>query len=547
MTSYNRLNGYYTAESPDLLQTITRQEWGFNGFFITDFDGYGSSLAKVRAGMNLLMSGHQQEFDELKAAVEDKKLDEQTLDKRLTKFIEFKLDSPRANGFVPNDKPDLKAHDKVAREAADEGLVLLKNDANTLPLASGKTVALFGKTSYDLIAYGTGSGIVRSAKHLVSVDEGLQAAGYSVLKDMEKEYKDYIAKIKRENLVPDYFNNPKMRKDNGIVGNQAPPHFKGRLVAFTKELALSRDAIKDYESRSDLAIITLGRSAGENYENGYLPISQIELDLIHNVCDIFHAANKKVIVVLNVGGVWETASWRDCPDAILLAWMPGQEGGNAIADILSGAVNPSGRLPDSFPVKYEDVPSADCFPGVPADDPVNSFYKEGIYVGYRYYDSFHVSTAYEFGYGLSYTTFKYSDLKLSSDTFSSKMDVSVNVKNTGKVAGKEVVQLYLSAPTTEIDKPAEELKGFAKTKLLQPGESQQLHFVLDPHALASFWTGKSAWIADKGAYEVRIGASSKDIRLKATFNLPKDIVVEKVHDVLYPNFEMKELTRPHPS
>jgi beta-glucosidase len=424
-------------------------------------------------------------------------------------------------------------------------MVLLKNKDNTLPLnlEKEKTVALFGKISYYLIAFGTGSGTVRSYKYRVSINQGLQEAGFSVLKDLEKNYKEYIEKIKRENLVPPYFDNPKMRKDNGIVGNQAPPHFKNRLVAFSKEQPLSKKAIKDYESRSDVAIITLGRSAGENYENGYLPITEVELDLVRNVSEVFHAAGKKVIVVLNIAGVWEMVSWRDYADAILLAWLPGQEGGRVVADILTGKVNPSGKLPDSFPLKYEDVPSASSFHGIPKDNPINSFYKEGIYVGYRYYDSFNVPTAYEFGYGMSYTTFEYSDLKLSSDVFPSELQVNVTVKNTGKVAGKEIVQLYLSAPTTEIEKPEQELKGFAKTKLLKPGESQKLTFELDEKALASFWSGISAWVADKGNYEVRIGGSSKDIRLKASFNLPRDIVVEEVHDVMYPNFFMEELSR----
>lgn len=194
-------------------------------------------------------------------------------------------------------------------------------------------------------------------------------------------------------------------------------------------------------------------------------------------------------------------------------------------------------------MKYEDVPSAGTFPGEPAENPINTFYKDGIYVGYRYYDTFNVPTAYEFGYGMSYTTFKYSDLTLSSTSFSTKMKIIVIVKNTGTVPGKEVVQLYLAAPTSEIEKPAQELKGFAKTKLLQPGESQQLSFELDARSLASFWSGISAWVADKGDYEVRIGASSNNIRLKASFNLPKDIIVEKVHDVMYPNFAMKELSQ----
>jgi beta-glucosidase len=250
-----------------------------------------------------------------------------------------------------------------------------------------------------------------------------------------------------------------------------------------------------------------------------------------------------VVVILNVGGVCETASWKDYPDAILVSWQPGQEGGAAIADVLKGAVNPSGKLPDSFPLKYDDVPSATSFPGEPAENPVNSFYKEGIYVGYRYYDTFMVPTSYEFGYGLSYTTFDYSDLKLSSNTFSTQIRAKVTIQNTGLVAGKEVVQLYLSAPADQLEKPVQELKGFAKTKLLQPGERQQLSFDLDAHALASFRSGISAWVADKGEYQVRIGASSKAILQKASFTVPNEIIVEKVHDVMYPNFAMEELSR----
>jgi beta-glucosidase len=544
MTAYNKLNGFYTPEIPELLQDIVRKEWGFEGLYMTDFDmNYGDVVAQVRAGVSMIMSGSEREINEVTNAVKRKVLDESTLDKNLIYNMKLKLNSQSMKGYKPSLKPDLKAHAKIAREAVGEGIVMLKNDNNTLPIKKKKKVAVFGKTSYHSIAAGTGSGGVRSNKYAISINEGLKSSGYKVLKEMEKNYMDFIEKTKRENLVPPYFDNPKMRKDNGIKGNQAPPHFKKRLVAFSKEQSTPIADIKKYESKSDFAVITLGRSGGENYENGYLPITQIEMDLVKNVSEIFHAAGKKVIVVLNVGGVWETASWRDYPDAILLAWQPGQEGGYAVADIIKGTINPSGKLPDSFPMKYADVPSSESFPGIPANDPVNSFYEEGIYVGYRYYDSFNVPTAYEFGYGMSYTKFDYSNLKLSSNNFSNNIKVTVTVKNTGKVAGKEVVQLYLKTPSNEIEKPEKELKGFAKTKLLKPGESQQLSFDLDKRSLASFWTGISSWVADKGDYEVRIGASSKDIRLKANFNLSKKIIVEKVHDVLYPNFMMKELSR----
>ena len=544
MTAYNRLNGFYTAEIPQMLQDIVRKEWGFDGLYMTDFDmHYGDAVAQVRAGINLIMSGNERELNEITHALKNKELDESALDKNLVYNLKLKLDSPNMKGYQPSLKPDLKAHARIAREAASEGMVLLKNENNTLPISMKLKVALFGKISYHLIPFGTGSGSVRSYKYAVSVNEGLQAAGFKVVKEMETAYVALIEKIKSENLVPPYFDTPKHRKDNNIEGNQAPPHFKERLVAFSKEPPIAKADIEKYEAKADIAIITLGRSGGENYENGYLPITQTELDLVRNVCDVFHAAGKKVIVILNVGGVWETASWRDEPDAILLAWQPGQEGGHAVADILRGAVNPSGKLPDSFPLKYEDVPSAPTFPGEPPEAPITSLYNDGIYVGYRYYDSFNVPTAYEFGFGMSYTNFEYFDLELSSTHFPSKLKVTVMVKNRGKVAGKEVVQLYLATPLTQIEKPVHELKGFAKTKLLQPGESQQLAFELDERSLASFRSGIDAWVADKGDYEVWIGASSQDIRLKASFNLPEEIIVEKVNDVLYPNFVLKELSR----
>ncbi|MCB9206371.1 MAG: glycoside hydrolase family 3 C-terminal domain-containing protein [Ignavibacteriales bacterium] len=544
MTSYNKLNGYYTAERPELLNDVVRKEWGFDGLYMTDFDmHYGDAVAQVRAGLNMIMGGSKYEYDEITEAIKKKNLVESVLDENLIYNMKLKLTSPSMNGHTPTFKPDLEDHAKLARQAASEGIVLLKNNDGLLPLKNKMKIALFGKISYYPIAFGTGSGGVRSFKYRVSVNDGLKNAGFETLDNMEKIYNDYIEKIKRENLVPPYFDNPKMRKDNGIVGNQAPAHFKNRLVAFSKEMDVSKYKIKEYESKSDIAIITLGRSAGENYENGYIPITEIELNLVKNISEIFHSAGKKVIVVLNIGGVWETASWRDYADAILLLWQPGQEGGNAVADIISGNVNPSGKLPDSFPLKYEDVPSSKSFPGQPIEEPINSFYEEGIYVGYRYYNTFNVPSAYEFGYGLSYTTFKYSDLKLSSSTFSSEMEINVKITNTGKVPGKEVVQLYVAAPQTEIEKPVRELKGFAKTNLLQPGESQIVTFNIDAYSLASFWSGLSSWITDKGEYEVQIGASSTDIKLKDKFNVPEKIVVKKVHDVLYPNFMMKELSQ----
>ena len=543
MTSYNKVNGYYTAETPELLNDIVRKEWGFNGVYMTDFDGYGSAVAKVRAGNNMLMGGSMDEVRELTAALKDKTLDESALDKNLVYNMELKLNSPRAKGHIPTQKPDLDSHAKIAREAAGEGIVLLKNENKALPFKGVKKVAVFGKISYYLIEAGTGSGGIRSNKYAISVNDGLKNAGFQVLKELEDSYNAFNANIMEQNLVPDYFNNPVMLANNGIKNGKAPGHFKKRLIPFHDEMAISQEQIKKQVALSDIAVITLGRSGGEGYDNGYLPTSDTELNLVRNVCETYHAAGKKVVVVLNIGGVCETASWKNFPDAILVTWQPGQEGGYAITDVLKGTVNPSGKLPDSFPVKFDEVPSAKTFPGEPAENPVNSFYKEGIYVGYRYYQTFNVPISYEFGFGLSYTTFDYSNLKLSATVFSDLLNVTVQVKNAGSVSGKEVVELYLSAPTTGAEKPAQELKGFAKTQLLKPGESETLSFELNKRSLASFQSGNSAWVADKGDYQVRIGASSKDIRLKDSFNLPENQIVEIVHDVMYPNFTMEELSQ----
>ena len=311
------------------------------------------------------------------------------------------------------------------------------------------------------------------------------------------------------------------------------------------EPELATDDIKKAAEQNDLAIMTISRNAGEGADRKVADfnLSDAEKTQLKTIADAFHAKGKKLIVVLNIGGAIEMMSWKDNADAILLAWQPGLEAGNSVADVLSGKVNPSGKLAQTFPVKYEDVPSAKSFPGTPAEHPAESVYDDGIYVGYRYYNTFKVKPAYEFGYGLSYTNFSYTKLALSSPAFNGKITASVTITNTGKVAGKEVAELYLTAPKGQLDKPSEELKGFAKTHLLKPGESQKLTFTLNAKDLASFNTSKSAWIADAGKYEVKIGASSEDIKLVKSFTLVKTTVVEKVHKALAPQVEINELKK----
>jgi len=520
MSSYNRLNGFYTSENYDLITTILRDEWKFNGMVMTDWDGGIDAVAQMNAGNDMIMPGCKQR-EELLKALKDKTIDEKVLDRNLARILTFIMKTPRFKSYAFSNKPDLNAHLKISKTAATEGMILLKNDNSALPFKSIKNIALFGKTSYRYIAGGTGSGEV-NYEYATTINESFEKNGYNISKPLELIYKNFI----------------------DTVSKTATKENRKFIVDFHAEMPLDKEQIISQVKKTDIAIITIGRNAGEGSDRKVsdFSLTSTEKQLIREVSEAYHAANKKVVVVLNIGGVIATSDWREYPDAILLAWQTGQEGASALVDILNGKVNPSGKLPMSFPMSYSDVPSAKTFPGVPANNPVNAVYQEGIYVGYRYYDSFKVPTAYEFGYGLSYTQFEYSNIQLSSKEFNNEITVKMTVKNTGKKEGKEAVELYLHAPNIEIEKPVQELKGFAKTRILKPGESQEISFTLDARSLASFWTNISSWVAEKGTYEVRIGASSKDIRLTSGFTLPQTVVVEKVHKVLYPNRPVNELS-----
>jgi len=520
MSSYNRLNGFYTSENYDLITTILRDEWKFDGMVMSDWWGGADAVAQMNAGNDMLMPGCAQR-EELLKALKNKIIDEKVIDRNLARILAFIIKTPRFKNYAYSNKPNLTAHQQVSKNAATEGMVLLKNDKNTLPFKNIKNIALFGKTSYRYIAGGTGSGEV-NYQYATTINESFEKNGFKVAKPLEGIYKQFI----------------------DTVSKKATNENRKFIVDFHAELPLNTEQIISQVKNTDIAILTIGRNAGEGSDRTVADFSLTgtEKQLIREVSTAYHAANKKVIVVLNIGGVISTSDWRDYPDAILLAWQTGQEGANALVDILTGKVNPSGKLPMSFPMSYNDVPSAKTFPGEPADNPVNAVYTEGIYVGYRYYDTFKIPTAYEFGYGLSYTQFQYSNIQLSSNEFSNEMTVKLTVKNIGEKAGKETAELYLHAPNIQLEKPIQELKGFAKTKLLKPGESQEITLKLDARALASFQTNISSWIAEKGTYEVLIGSSSKDIRLHSSFTLPQTIVVEKVHLVLYPNRPITDLT-----
>lgn len=525
MSSYNYLNGVYTSENKELQTTMLRDEWGFKGMVMTDWFGGKDAVAQMVAGNDMLQPGLPKQYEAIVKGVQDGALDEAILNQNVKRILEMILQTPRFKGYEYSNKPDLKAHAAVTRQSATEGMVLLKNDNGALPLAADvKNVALFGCTSYDFIAGGTGSGNVNRA-YTVSLLDGLKNAGYVVDEALKNSYEAYL-KAEKERLSKD--------KKEWFMPDTRPA-----------EMAVSAQVIREQAAKADVALVTLGRTSGEFLDRmvADFNLTKEEQNMLKAVSDAFHAAGKKVVVVLNIGGVIETASWKSAPDAILCAWQAGQEGGNSVADVLSGKASPSGKLTMTFPVKFEDAASSDNFPidmrvstdlmnkGGKKNDVKNvdyTNYEEDIYVGYRYFDTFGKQVSYPFGYGLSYTTFAYDKAVVKADN--GVYTVSVEVKNTGKVAGKEVVQLYVSAPDVAANKPEKELKAFAKTKELKPGEAVVVTLKVNADDLASYDEAASAWVVTPGNYKFLVGASSRDI--KAMLEAEVAAATQKTNDIL---------------
>lgn len=539
MSSYNYINGKYTSEDPDLLNTILRKEWGFKGMVMTDWFGGKAAVAQMKAGNDLLMPGTPQQKKAILEAVKNGSLDEKIINENAERIVNYILGSPAYKKYDFSNKPNLTEHASLVRSAAAEGMILLKNEGQALPLNNKSKLAVFGNTSYNFIAGGTGSGDVNEA-YTISLVQGLQNSGYTLEEGLLKAYSSHLDVYNGQHPKKDFF---------AEIMNPTPP--APEFAGYTSLLGTAL-------TETDAALITIGRNAGEfrdrKKENDFY-LSAEETTLLKEVAAAYHAKGKKVIVIINAGGVIDIASWRDQVDAILLTWQGGQEGGNAVADLLSGKVNPSGKLATTIPVKYEDDYSSKNFPGIEFPEkattgmlgmkaiPAEVTYEEGIYVGYRYFNTFNVKPAYPFGYGLSYTSFSYSNLTLSSKQLNGKITASITIQNTGKSAGKEVVQLYITAPGKSMNKPAAELKAFAKTKLLAPGEKQVLKFELTAADLASFDAIRSAWVAEPGEYQVKAGASSLNILQTARFTLAKEVITEKCNKVMLPVVPVKELAK----
>ena len=540
MSAYNKINGIYAQGNKDLLTNILRNDWGYKGIVETDWIGKREDLPveqEVAAGNDLMMPGYPAQVKDIVNAVKSGKLDINDVDRNVRRMLEYIVKTPRFKGYKYSGEPDLKAHAAITRQSSTEGMVLLKNNA-ALPICGLKTVALFGVNSYDFMSGGLGSGAV-NVGYSVDMVTGLKNIGVATTPQLTEIYQNYV-KYAKAKLKAD--KNPMM-----WFLDQGQPKLD--------EIEITERCVANEEPKADAAIITIGRQAGEGMDrqiNGEFNLSKTEQDMIFRVSDAFHAKGKKVIVIINSGSVMETASWRDRVDAILVAWQPGIEGGNSVADILTGKVNPSGKLTMTWPVAAVDHPSTANFAkeydmytyknmegwgkgNIPGVDFSN--HEEDIYVGYRYFDTFKKDVAYPFGFGLSYTTFEMG--KPSVKANGKNIEVSVTVKNTGKVAGKQVAQVYVTAPKGAYEKPAKELKTFGKTRELKPGESQTLKMTLEKRDLASFDEANSQWKVDAGNYLFQVGTDVESIKGTATLKVAE--YTEKTSNACAPNVQLNYL------
>ena len=558
MASYNQVNGQYSMGNHDLLTKILRDDWGYKGIVMTDWIGIREGLKtidEVHAGNDLMEPGQPAQVEEIIKGVKEGQLDMADVDRNVRRMLEYIVKTPSFHNYPASNAPDFKAHAAITRQSAAEGIVLLKNNGTLpwnfhhkalnahlpglRPSPQIRTVALFGENSYDFLSGGTGSGCVHPP-YVVDMLEGLKNAGISssaTLTDIYRKYIEYARlKFQAERHPAKWF-------QTEMMGQQKYP-----------EIGLSPIAINKEVEGADAAIITIGRQAGEGLDRDIdteFNLIPEERALIIDVCNAFHQAGKPVIVIINSGSVIETASWSGYPDAILCAWQPGMEGGNSIADLLTGKVNPSGKLTMTWPIAATDHPSTKNFPGnlddysfkmmvgykAPIPGHAYTNHEEDIYVGYRFFDTFKRDVAYPFGYGLSYTTFEI--MKPVVKAKGNAVEVSVTVKNTGAVAGKEVVQVYVKAPAGRLEKPAQELKAFAKTRELLPGEGQTLTMTIPVRDLASFDEANSQWLTEAGTYMFRIGFSSRDIKASLPLVLKK--YTEKTTNALAPQQTLKLL------
>jgi beta-glucosidase len=486
MSAYNKLNGPWCSENPRLLTDILKQQWGFQGFVVSDWGAVHSTVATANAGLDIEMpTGRFLNRELLLPAISDGQVKQAIIDDKVHRMLRamFSIglfDRPESLGG-PLDTSEQRS---VARAAATEGIVLLKNAGDVLPLLPKKihSIAVIGPNAAEARVGGGGSAMVRPVGAVSPLDGIRLRAGtlfdltYALGCEMADKNKEGVTPATRADLL------------NEAVGLAAT---------------------------SDVAVVFVGDSArieSEHFDRKSLELPAGQNELIEAVAK----TNKNTVVVLTVGAPVLMSDWIDQVPAVVNAWFGGEEAGNAIADVLFGDVNPSGKLPVTFLKDWKDSPGYGHYPG--ENGAVG--YDEGLYVGYRHFDKDNIEPQFPFGHGLSFTTFEYRDLKVtpSKITPNQPVQVSLSVRNTGSREGAEVVQLYVRDVQCSVDRPVKELKAFRKVTL-KPGETQQVSFTLDKTAMAFYDPAKKDWVAEPGTFEVLLGASSRDIRLKGTFDL----------------------------
>ena len=481
MCAYNKLNGEYCSEHHTLLSDILKDEWGFEGFVVSDWGAVHDRVASLRGSLDLEMPGPQD--DRVKAviaAVQSGELDESTLDesvRRILQIVAKAQETPKGGSF------DIDAHHELAHKVANEGVVLLKNDG-LLPLKEPQHIAVIGHAAQKAHFQGEGSSRVNPTKVEIPFVDLQAAAG-----DAELSYAE---------------------------GYPTDDSFRQDLI----------DQAADIAGTADVAVLYIALPnfiEAEGYDRTSLDLTAQQIALIKAVAKV----QPKTVVVLNNGAPVAMTEWIDDVAAVLEGWMMGQAGGVSISDVLFGKVNPSGKLAETFPLKLADTPAYINWPGGAG----KVFYGEGLFIGYRYYDAKQMPVLFPFGYGLSYTNFEYNNTKVSAKTFKDVegVTVSVDITNTGDLAGMETVQVYVHDQESELVRPEKELKGFAKVEL-QPGETKTVSIPLDFRAFAYYHPKHRQWITENGDFDLLIGASSADIRQKETVTLESTMVLKSLLD-----------------
>jgi len=466
MCAYNRVNGVYCSEHTELLTTILRDQWGFEGFVVSDWGAVHDRVSSLRAGLDLEMPGPVPHSTQaIIEAVEEGRLDDEMLDRAVTRLLHIILRADEVS--KGNGKFDLDGHHALARAVAAESIVLLKNEGDFLPLTGKETVAVIGHAAAHAVFQGGGSSHV-NATRIDRPLEGLQAR----------------AEIR---------------------------YAAGDGTSVTVDQPLIDDAVQ-VAREADVALLYIALPASiesEGYDRRDLPLTPHQTALIQAVASV----QPKTVVILHNGSAIDMRAWIDLVPAVLEAWLPGQAGAEAVLDILYGVVNPSGKLAETFPLSLSDTPAYLNFPG----ENGQVRYGEGLFIGYRGYEALQRATLFPFGYGLSYTQFEYSHLRVSKSAFSvdDTVEVTVDIRNVGKRAGKEIVQLYVHDRVSRLQRPVKELKAFAKVDL-EAGEIKSVTFTLDDRAFSYYDPSYGRWIAEAGDFEILIGISSAAIHLRQT-------------------------------